>query len=143
MSEQDKLWLTDKDTYPTDDYISTILGERMSLWRSITDYMTANYAGSAGKWNFYNDGKRWLFKMEHKKKTVFWGTLLNDSFRITFYLGNKAETIIAESDLPDVIKEDFKTAKRYGQIRPVTLMVNDKTDVNNVYKMIVLKSKAK
>jgi hypothetical protein len=107
------------------------------------NHMTNNYKDSGGEWNFYNDGKRWLFKMIYKKKTIFWAGILTDTFRITFYLGNKAETIIENSDLPQNIKEEFRTAKRYGLIRPVTFIVKDKTDVDNVLKMIDIKSKIK
>lgn len=107
------------------------------------NFLSQNYPDSSGSWNYYNDGKQWLFKYVHKKKTIFWSGILTDTFRITFYLGNKAETIIEKSDLPHDIKEEFKTAKRYGLIRPVSFIVRDKADVDNVLKMIDLKSKIK
>jgi hypothetical protein len=81
--------------------------------------------------------------MVYKKKTIFWAGIITDTFRITFYLGNKAEAIIENSDLPQGIKEEFKTAKKYGLIRPVTFIVNDQTAVDNVLKMISIKSKIK
>jgi hypothetical protein len=143
MAEKENLLLTDKQIYPTDEFIFSIIGDMKIFWQSIMNHMTNNYKDSAGEWNFYNDGKRWLFKMIYKKKTIFWAGILTDTFRITFYLGNKAETIIENSDLPQSIKEEFRTAKRYGLIRPVTFIVKDKTDVNNVLKMIAIKSKLK
>jgi hypothetical protein len=84
-----------------------------------------------------------LFKLVRKKKTVFWSSILTGTFRITFYLGNKAETIIENSDLSQSIKEEFKTTKRYGSIRPVSFVIRDKTDVDNVLKMIDIKTKLK
>jgi hypothetical protein len=143
MSEKENILLTDKEIYPTDELIFSIIGDKKHLWNSIMDYMNNSYKDSMGQWNFYNDGKRWLYKMVHKKKTVFWAGILNDTFRITFYLGNKAEPIIENSDLPQSIKEEFRTAKRYGLIRPVSFIINDKTDVDNVLKMIDIKSKLK
>jgi hypothetical protein len=143
MPEQENILLTDRDIYPTDELIFSIIGDKKIMWQSIMSHMSGNYKDSSGEWNFYNDGKRWLFKMVHKKKTVFWAAILTDAFRITFYLGNKAEPIIENSDLPQSIKEEFRTAKRYGLIRPVTFIINDKTDVDNVLKMIAIKSKIK
>jgi hypothetical protein len=143
MSEPVNLLLTDKNIYPSDEYISAIIGEKMSLWQNIMSHMAENYKDSAGEWRFYNDGKRWLFKMVLKKKTVFWAGLINDTFRITFYFGNKADSIIENSDLPLNVKEGFKTAQSYGQIRPVTFTINSNSDVENVYKTIALKSKIK
>ena len=143
MSETDTILLTDRNIYPTDDYIFSIIGDKKELWQAIMNHMSTDYKDSAGQWNFYNDGKRWLFKMVHKKKTVFWAAILTDSFRITFYFGNKAERVIEESDLPVRIKEEFKTAKNYGLIRPISVIVTNYTDIDNILKLIAIKSKLK
>jgi hypothetical protein len=143
MAEYEKIDLSDKSVIPTDDFIFSVIGERKVHWIRIMNYLSENYQDASGTWNYYNDGKQWLFKYVSKKKTVFWAALLTGAFRVTFYLGNKAETIIQNSDLPENIKEEFKSAKRYGQIRPLTLIVRDNTDVDNVLKMIILKSKMK
>ena len=135
--------LTDKDIYPGYDYIFSIVGEKMALWQRVMDYMSDNYKDSSGDWHYYNDGKQWLFKMVNKKKTVFWAGIMNDTFRITFYLGNKAEPIIESSDLAPEIKEEFRNAKRYGLIRPVSFTIRDSNDIDNVLKMIVIKQKVK
>jgi len=143
MAENETLLLNDKDIFPTDEYIFSIIGEKKIFWQQVMNYMAVNYKDSAGVWNFYNDGKRWLFKMTIKKKTIFWAGILNETFRITFYLGNKAEAIIDNSDLPQNIKDEFKTAKRYGLIRPVSFLAGGQTDVDNILKMIALKCKMK
>ena len=49
--------------------------------------------------------------MIRKKKTLFWIGILQDTFRITFYFGDKAEPLIENSDLPATMKEDFKNGK--------------------------------
>ena len=143
MAENEKTVLSDKSIVPTDDYIFSIIGERKVHWLRIMNYLSENYPDASGSWNYYNDGKQWLFKYVRKKKTIFWASLLKDTFRITFYLGNKAESVIENSDLPVSIKEEFKTAKRYGLIRPVTFIIRNEEDVDNVLKMIVLKIKLK
>jgi hypothetical protein len=143
MAENEKTVLSDKSIVPTDDFIFSIIGERKVHWLRIMNYLSENYPDGSGMWNYYNDGKQWLFKYVRKKKTIFWSSLLKDTFRVTFYLGNKAESVIENSDLPVSIKEEFKTAKRYGLIRPVTLIIWNEADVDNVLKMVVLKVKLK
>ena len=143
MAENEKIVLSDKSVIPSDDFIFSVIGERKVHWIRIMNYLSESYPDASGTWNYYNDGKQWLFKFVHKKKTIFWAALLTGAFRITFYLGNKADSIIENSNLPVSIKEEFKSAKRYGQIRPVTFIVRDDTDVDNVLNMIVLKSKIK
>ncbi len=143
MSETDSILLTDRNIYPTDDYIFSIIGEKKVLWQKIMSHMSVSYKDSDGQWNFYNDGKRWLFKMVYKKKTVFWATILEGTFKVTFYFSKKADTLIENSDLPLKIKEEFKTAKSYGLIRPISFVVKDSTDVDNVFKLAEIKSKLK
>jgi hypothetical protein len=139
--EQDKPILSDKEIYPDDEYIFSIIGEKMQLWHRVIRHMKENYKDSSGDWHYYNDGKQWLFKMVNKKKTVFWAGIISDTFRITFYFGNKAEPVIESSDLAREIKDEFINAKRYGQIRPVTFTVRDDNDIDNVLKMISIKNK--
>lgn len=143
MADKEENLLTDKLIYPIDDYIFSIIGDKKIFWQNIMNHMADNYKDSSGEWNFYNDGKRWLFKMIHKKKTIFWAAILTDTFRITFYFGNKAEPVIDGSDLPQTIKDGFRTAKRYGLIRPVSFKIMNNTDVENVLKLVAIKHKLK
>ena len=143
MAENEKKVLSDKSVIPTDEYIFSLIGDNKLHWKKIMDHVSENYKDASGSWNYYNDGKQWLFKMVRKKKTIFWSSLIDKTFRITFYLGNKAEAIIENSDLPQAVKDEFKTAKRYGLIRPLTFVINSETDVDNVVKMISIKSKMK
>src|SRR5674476_809495 len=84
MADKEEILLTDKLIYPADDYIFSIIGDKKIFWQNIMNHMADNYKDSSGEWNFYNDGKRWLFKMIHKKKTIFWAAILTNTFRITF-----------------------------------------------------------
>lgn len=143
MAGSEEILLTDKTIYPTDDYIFSLISEKKIYWQQIMNHMADVYKDSTGVWNFYNDGKRWLFKMVNKKKTIFWAAILSGTFRITFYFGAKAEPVIEASDLPQKIKDEFKTAKSYGLIRGVSFLINDSKDVDNVIKLIAIKHKLK
>jgi hypothetical protein len=143
MDEKEKLVLSDKSVIPADDYIFSIIGERKTYWQKIMNYASQNYKDSTGSWNYYNDGKQWLFKLVNKKKTIFWAGILADTFRVTFYFGDKAEPLIIESDLPEKIKNEFISAKRYGAIRAISIKMYDNTDVDNVLKLIVIKHRIK
>jgi Protein of unknown function (DUF3788) len=140
MSEIKVHIMSDKQVIPTEDYIFSILGEKKNLWQGIMKHASENYKEISGSWNYYNDGKQWLFKLVQKKKTLFWASLLEVGFRITFYFGDKAEPVINDSLLPQSVKEQFKAAKKYGHIRAVTFIVNDYSDVENILKMIEIKS---
>jgi hypothetical protein len=81
--------------------------------------------------------------MQQKKKTIFWLTVFKETFRITFYFGNKAEQVIQESTVPQKIKDDFRNAPRYGAIRPITTIVNENQDLDNIIKLIDVKVRLK
>ena len=143
MDENEVLVLSDKQINPTDEYIFSIIGEKRIYWQDIMKNAFENYKDISCSWKYYNDGKQWLFKLVQKKKTIFWAGILKDTFRITFYFGDKAESIIDSSELPQAIKDGFKTAKRYGAIRAVSIKVFDQSDVDNVLKLITIKHKIK
>jgi hypothetical protein len=143
MSSSEPHILSDKNVRPDDNLIFSLIGEKKILWLAIMNYLSENYNEISGSWNYYNDGKRWLFKIVRKKKTIFWAGILNDTFRVTFYFGDKAEALIETSDLPKNIKDDFKTGKRYGKIRAVTLKMSGLPDVESVKKLVVIKMKIK
>ena len=140
MAEPDKGILSDRNVLPTDEYIFTLIGDNKLHWTKIMDYVSGNYDNISGTWNYYNDGKQWLYKMVQKKKTIFWLSVIRGTFRITFYFGDKAEPLIENSDLTAEIKEDFRTAHRYGKIRPVTIRITCEQDVDNVLKLFEIKS---
>lgn len=139
MAENDALILSDKEIIPTDEYICSVLGEKKIFWQDLMKYLSENHKDFSGTWNYYNDGKQWLFKMVWKKKTIFWSGILKDTFRISFYFGDKAESKIVESDLPQNIKDNFITARRYGKIRAISVKIIDKTDIENVLELIKIK----
>jgi hypothetical protein len=140
MAENERVVLGDKDVYPSEDIIYSIIGDKKIIWQKIMNYLTDNYENTAGEWRFYNDGKQWLFKMQQKKKTLFWISLLKNSFRITFYFGNKAEPLIMNSILAEKIKADFTSSKRFGSIRAITTIISDPSDLENIYTLIDLKA---
>jgi Protein of unknown function (DUF3788) len=143
MAEKDILVLSDKQIIPTDEYIFSIIGEKKILWQTIMDYVSENCKNISGNWNYYNDGKQWLFKLVQKKKTIFWAGILSDTFRVTFYFGDKAESLIEASELPSNIKNNFKNGKRYGKIRAISLIMSDLSDVEVVKLLIQIKIKVK
>jgi hypothetical protein len=133
--------LSDKSVVPTDDLIFSIIKEKKDLWLNLMIKIEKNYEGAAGEWNYYNDGKRWLFKMVRKKKTLFWIGLTDKDFTVTFWFSDKAEQLINESDLPDKFRHEFSISKKYGAVRSISVIPDNKSDVEDVIKLTEIKSK--
>ena len=135
--------LTDKSVKPDDELVFSVIGDKSILWREIINYLHENHADITEEWKFYNDGKCWLFRTIKKKKTIFWIGVTDGAFRVTFWLGDKAEPLILSSDLPDQIKNDFAEAKRYKIGRALSIIMADAEDVGSVITLIGIKMKMK
>lgn len=139
MTTSAKIIVSDPLTEPTDEIISQFLGEKMTWWHTIIDGTIKNYPNVTGVWRYYNDGKQWLFRLLQKKNTIFWLNLFEESFRITFYYTDKAESLLEKSGIPGEVLEQFKSGKYYNKIRGITTKISSDRDVDTVLKLIAIK----
>lgn len=135
------LVLTDKSVSPTDELIFSIIKENREQWINLMSGIHLKFPESSGEWRYYNDGKNWLFKMSLKKKTLFWLGVQSDTFRVTFYFGDKAEPLIEKSSLPSSIITEFINGRRFGKLRAITIRMYSSADVENALTVAEIKSK--
>jgi hypothetical protein len=143
MSDNQIHGLTDKDVIPTEELIFSLIGHNAVFWQRIIKHASENYSDTSGNWNYYNDGKRWLYKFVRKKKTLFWAGIINDTFSITFWFGDKAENLIESAILPPAVKDEFSKTKKIGAVRPISVIVREQSDADIVITLISLKDKIK
>ena len=137
------LLLKDPLVIPNDDLVFSIIGDKSILWQRIISYLHENHSDISEVWRFYNDGKCWLFRTLKKKKTIYWVGIIDGTFRVSFYLGDKAELLIAQSDLPEKIKNEFTNAKSNRIGRSITIKMSNAEDAEIVLKLIEIKLKLK
>jgi hypothetical protein len=135
--------LTDKNIIPTEELIFSYIGFNKVYWQRIMNSASENYSDISGSWNYYNDGKKWLFRLVHKKKTLFWADILNDTFKVTFWFGDKAVPFIEAAGLPPATKDEFRNARKYGLVRPLTVVVREQSDADIVLTLISVKYRMK
>ena len=135
----DKPLLADKEQFPTEEIIFSHIGGSRIHWETIFGHIHNDYPEFVGEWRYYKDGKRWLLKTVKKSKTIFWLSVFQDSFKITFYFGDKAEPVILASSISDSLKESFQNGKRFGKIRAITVQVGNEDDVEDIKSLIEIK----
>lgn len=135
--------LSDKNQFPSQEIIFSHIGKTKSLWLALFKYLHAKHPDITDEWRYYNDGKSWLMKVTRKKQTIFWLSIIKDSFRTTFYFSDKAEEAIMTSDISDALKEQFKNGKKYGRIRGLTISYKDTEDIKDVQSLIEIKIRMK
>ena len=135
--------LIDPTVQPSEELIYSIIGENSVYWERIVDQLYEHHTDITEEWRFYNDGKAWLYRALRKKKTVYWIGVIKDTFRISFWFGDKAESTLLASSLPETIKEEFRNAKRYAHSRCISIEMSSPEDLQNVFALIELKIKLK
>lgn len=132
--------LNDKNHVPTEEIILSHIGKSGNLWKSVFDYIHLEYPQLTDQWRYYEDGKSWLMKITNKTKTIFWLSVIKNSFRITFYFTDKAEAAIFSSSISDELKDQFRNGKRFNKIRGLTITFKNKKDVEYAKTLMAIKA---
>lgn len=138
-----KQLLSDKDQFPSEEIIFSHLGDSRLLWTNLFESTHTRYPEFSEEWRYYNDGKRWLMKVLKQTKTIFWLSVIEEAFIITFYFSDKAETAILESKLSDELKKSFQNGKRFGKIRGISVQLKHQSDVDYILELVAIKLRIK
>jgi hypothetical protein len=139
----EKPCLNDKNEYPDDEVLSRELGKAKGAWDSFIAFLKESHPSFCGEWRYYNDGKRWLYKITKKKKTICWVSVWPGLFKTGFYFPERAEDLIKMSKLKKEYIEQFIHGKRYGKTRGVTVEIKKPTDLNATKTLIEIKEQVK
>ena len=134
----EKQALSDPGVYPTEKVIASHLKEANAAFVALFAYNHDTHPEFTERWKFYNDGKQWLMNVSTKKKTVFWLALNKGSFRTAFYLSQKHEPLVLESDLPASLKKQYK-ASAGKSFRAIRIVIRTKKDIAAYKKVLQLK----
>lgn len=132
--------LCDPAIFPSDEVIASHLGRANAAFVEMLERNRAAHPDFEERWKFYNDGKSWLFNVSRKKKTLFWLSVGEGSFRTTFYLGPKAKEAVLGADIPEELKDQYREAEARGaKIRGVTLVVKARKDLAAYETLLAIK----
>lgn len=131
--------LSDKSQFPADQVIFSHIGKSKKLWDSLFQYLANEHPDFTREWRYYHDGKSWLMKVQHKKKTVFWLSIIKGSFRTTFYIHEKAKKMIEDSPISPELKDQYRAGKNFGKIRGIRVVYKNKKDVEYAKELIGIK----
>lgn len=133
--------MDDAGQVPTEEMVFGYIGEKKAQWASLFDWVQAEHPDLESEWRFYKDGNSWLMKTVRKKKTIFWLSVVDGGFIVTFYFGDKAEPAILESPVSQNLKDAFVNGKRYGRIRGISIPMDDDAAVADVKTLIPMKQR--
>ncbi|MBS4062279.1 MAG: DUF3788 domain-containing protein [Bacteroidetes bacterium] len=135
--------LRDQQTPPTAEVLSESLGPVYSVYEAMLEAVTSADFDLVVEWNYYKDGKAWLCKVSFKKKTIFWLSVWDKHFKVSFYFTEKTKGEIETQDISDQIKKDFGQSKSIGKLIPLTLMIESEEQLPDLLKIVACKKRLK
>jgi len=127
--------LRDPSVFPSDEVLAEAMRDTYPAYTKFKKRLP-EYGIEAEEWRYYNDGKSWLSKNVHKKKTVFWLSVWDGFFKVTMFFTEK--TCDGIFGLP--IAQELKTFEKMGgKLKPLIINVNSGTDQDDLFKVIEYK----
>ncbi len=135
--------LRDPNVLPDNEILRGLLGNSFKAFSSLMDTLSSPEWGIVANWNYYNDGKAWLCKMVHKKKTVFWLSVWDGCFKTSFYFTEKNCAGLFDLGIDQDIIEDFNKNKPIGKLLPLVFVIRSEEQLHNLIKVIGYKKSIK
>jgi len=136
-------FLKDPDIYPSDDVLKNVLGTSYPAFAELMEQVSADNFAFVPEWRYYKDGKAWLCKVCHKKKTVFWLSVWDKYFKVAFYFTEKTKPGVLDLHIPQEIKDNFKNHKLIGKLIPLVISVHEKQQIQDVLSVAQYKKSLK
>lgn len=133
--------LNDANTYPTDEVLASVLGNCFEIYQVFVGALPKYQIEL--EWHYYNDGKSWLGKGVSKHKTIFWLSVWQDFFKVSFYFTEKTRLEIMSLPIADEIKTRMKSEPIKGKLVSLIIDVSESTHLNDVFTLISYKQSYK
>lgn len=137
----EKPLLNDPDLYPEKDILSHALGNTYPVFQSLLTTITGEPLMLQPAWRYYKDGMAWLCKVTHKNKTVFWLSVWDGFFKITFYFTEKTGSGINDLGIDQKLLKNFQKSEPIGKLIPLSIAVSREDQIGDVLKIAVHKMK--
>jgi len=128
-----------KTEAPTDEELTTELGDSRRLWDDAIARLAAEYKIVDQEWNSYSKKAGWSLRLKVKKRNIVYLTPCHGSFRISFILGDRAMAAARSSRLSRAILKLLDDGQRYPEGTGIRFDVAGAKDVDAVVKLAGIK----
>jgi len=133
--------LRDPDIDPSSEVLILALGESYGAYVAFSRKLPAFNIELT--WQYYHDGKSWLAKGTHKKKTVFWLSVWEGLFRVTLFFTEKTRADAQALPISDRLKTSLAKEKARGKLVPLIVDIPSAAALDDVYHLIAYKQSLK
>ena len=137
------LLLKDPEIFPTNEVLKATLNENYGVFTDFIDVVTDADLGVDLQWNYYKDGKSWLGKAIHKKKTVFWLSVWDKCFKVSLFFTEKTREGVMLLDIDSSIKERLKNTEIRGKLITLIFDIDNQNQLKDLIKVVEYKKNLK
>ena len=140
---ESQMALRDAEIFPSDRVLKDTLGDVYDVLESFLATITNEAYLLSFEWRYYNDGKAWLCKVQHKKKTILWLSVWEGFFKVSFFFTEKHLEAIAALDISEAIKTELASAKTVGRLIPMIFNINNASQLEELLTVVRFKTTLK
>lgn len=133
--------LNDSAVFPSESVLVSALGECNPTYQALISKLPEYLIEL--EWRYYNDGKAWLGKAVGKKKTIFWLSIWQNFFRVSFHFTEKTRVGIQGLPVSEEIKKQIESAPIKGKLVSLVIDVSNVQDLEDVLALILYKQSCK
>ncbi len=140
---ESQMALRDAEIFPSDKVLKDTLGDVYDVLISFLATITDEAYLLSFEWRYFNDGKAWLCKVQHKKKTILWLSVWEGFFKVSFFFTEKHLEAIAALDISEAIKTELASAKTVGRLIPMIFNINNANQLEELLTVVRFKKTLK
>lgn len=133
--------LTDKNVYPDETVLKSVLGKSYKLYKLLLDLFSSNEM--THEWRYYHDGKAWLCKVQKKKRTIVWMSAWKGYMQAVIYFPERYLEDILKLDIHQDTKDKIRSTKNVGKSKPCIFQIKNKKILDEFEIVMLLKIELK
>jgi len=130
---------SDSKKKPDPEMVDEALSDTVKFWLDIKYFIQTHHGEFIEEWKFYNPKSGWLLKVLHKKRNLFFFVPMEGMFRLSFIFGDRAVAEIEKSNLPEDLKNNLRTARKYAEGRGLQMEVTSSAVIEQIKELIRIK----
>ena len=130
----------DKAITPTENMVSSVIGESKPLWDKLQSHVDKNYQGVTNEWKMYSKKSGWNLVLKQKKRTLLYFVPCDKHFIIAFVLGEKAVETALQSSISEKAKAEIQAADTCAMGHSFFVYVKTKEDLDDVFMLLKIKA---
>ena len=129
--------LRDQAVFPDETVLRSVLGQSYNAYSALLELF--GKVQLVPEWRYYNDGKAWLCKVQHKKRTIVWMSAWRDYMQATVYIPLKNIEAVYQLKISEESKAKISSSKNVGKSKPCTFEIRNTRILSDLQAVIEYK----